>query len=156
MRSFEKRSPHFETPRMADDPPSPTKPPASDRDPRVLRRRVGAWVKARRIELGLSQGAMIRELGYVSRNSVSNIETGREGLPTKRVYDWADLLRVPRDAFFHFVRGETLEVSGATDTEPAARVSQVEADLLSSYRKLAPPAQRRVRDLVKELSRKDR
>ena len=91
---------------MADAPP-PSSPPPSDRDPRALRKRVGAWVKARRVELGLSQGAMIRELGYVSRNSVSNVETGREGLPPKRVHGWADLLQVPREAFFRFVTGET-------------------------------------------------
>lgn len=138
---------------MADDPPSPTKPPPSDHDLPALRRRVGAWVKARRMELGLSQGAMIRELGYVSRNSVSNIETGREGLPAKRVFDWADLLRVPRDAFFHFVTGETLELVEIAQPEPGARLPQDEADLLAGYRKLPISGQRRVRALVKELSR---
>ena len=141
---------------MADAIPPSTPPsvPPGDRDPRTLRRRVGAWVKARRIELGLSQGAMIRELGYVSRNSVSNIETGREGLPAKRVYDWADLLRVPRDAFFHFVTGETRTLEGTSDTEGGGRLSGAEAELLASYRRLPVGGQRRVRELVKELSKK--
>lgn len=139
---------------MDDDSPPSAKPPPSDRDPRALRRRVGAWVKARRMELGLSQGAMIRELGYVSRNSISNIETGREGLPAKRVYDWADLLRVPRDAFFHFVTGETHELGVTQEQEPGARLSPAEAEMLTAYRKLPVAGQRRVRELVKELSRK--
>lgn len=106
------------------------------------------------MELGLSQGAMIRELGYVSRNSVSNIETGREGLPAKRVYDWADLLRVPRDAFFHFVTGETLTLESKTEAEAGARLTQAEAELLAAYRKLPVAGQRRVRELVKDLGRK--
>ena len=108
------------------------------------------------MELGLSQGAMIRELGYVSRNSVSNIETGREGLPAKRLYDWADLLRVPRDAFFHFVTGETATLEASRDPDLAGRLSSGEAELVASYRKLPIAGQRRVRDLVKDLSKKDR
>lgn len=139
---------------MVDEPPPPTTPPSSDRDPRALRRRVGAWVKARRMELGLSQGAMIRELGYVSRNSVSNIETGREGLPAKRVFDWADLLRVPRDAFFHFVTGETTTLELGVEREAPGRLSPIEADLVATYRRLPVAGQRRVRELVKELAKK--
>ena len=46
--------------------------------------RVGAFVRVRREELGLSQGDIIRVLGYKSRNAVSNIEVGIEGLPAKR------------------------------------------------------------------------
>ena len=53
-------------------------------------------VRKRREALGLSQGDVIRVLGYKSRNAVSNIEVGIEGLPTKRAYAWADLLEVPR------------------------------------------------------------
>ena len=71
-----------------------------------LWKRVGAFVRARREELGLSQGDIIRVLGYKSRNAVSNIEVGIEGLPAKRAYAWADVLEVPRDAFFGFVTGE--------------------------------------------------
>jgi hypothetical protein len=57
-------------------------------------------------ELGFSQGEIIRVLGYKSRNAVSNIEVGIEGLPAKRAYAWADVLELPRDAFFRFVTGE--------------------------------------------------
>jgi transcriptional regulator with XRE-family HTH domain len=71
-----------------------------------LWKRVGAFVKARREELGLSQGEIIKALGYASRNAVSNIEVGIEGLPAKRIYAWADILEVPRDAFFRFATGE--------------------------------------------------
>jgi transcriptional regulator with XRE-family HTH domain len=113
-------------------------------------------VKARRTSLGLSQGAMIRELGYVSRNSISNVETGREGLPPKRVYAWADLLQVPREAFFRFVTGESLEptpLAGAEET-PAisgAPLDEDESALLLAYRSLDDGGRRQVRNWVREL-----
>jgi transcriptional regulator with XRE-family HTH domain len=52
---------------------------------------VGAFIKKRRLELGLSQGDICRILQYRSRNAVSNIEVGLEGLPPKRAYAWADI-----------------------------------------------------------------
>ncbi len=70
-----------------------------------LRVRVGAFVRGRRLELGLSQGDVIARLGYKSRNSVSNIELGLEGLPARRAHDWADVLEVDRDAFYRIVAG---------------------------------------------------
>jgi hypothetical protein len=49
-------------------------------------------------------------LGYKSRNAVSHIEVGIEGLPAKRAYAWANILEVPRDPFFRFVTGEAERV----------------------------------------------
>lgn len=111
---------------------------------------MGAYVRSRRETLGLSQGDIIRELGYVSRNSVSNIETGREGLPAKRVYAWADVLEVPRDAFFRFVTGETKKLE--TNGEAKASSSTLDHELLAAFRALPAKHQKRVRELVKELS----
>ena len=83
-----------------------------------LWRRIGRFVRQRREELGLTQGDIIRVLGYKSRNAVSNIEIGVEGLPTKRAYAWADLLEVSRDAFFEFVTGQRkrLDAKAVTGT----------------------------------------
>lgn len=110
---------------------------------------MGAYVKKRREELGLSQGDIINALGYKSRNAVSNIEVGIEGLPSKRIYDWADILEVPRDAFFRFATGEasTLDKSSTKATE--ARTSG-EKELLETYRTLSPKYQQRLRDQAKE------
>ncbi len=58
------------------------------RERQALRRRVGAFLSARRQELGLTQRVIADALGYVSLNSISNLETGREGLPAKRIYAW--------------------------------------------------------------------
>lgn len=131
-------------------PRKPLIPKARERQ--ALRKRVGAYLRARRQELGLSQGDITRALGYVSLNSVSNLETGREGLPAKRVYAWADILQVPRDAFFRFVTGETdaMETGKSSATPESERMSQAEADLLASYRRLPAKYQRRLRESAAE------
>ncbi len=115
-------------------------------------KRVGAFVRKRREELGLSQGDIIKILGYASRNAVSNIEVGIEGLPAKRAYAWADVLEVPRDAFFRFVTGESdrIEVPKAPAMHDGDRLSAAETELLASYRKLPPRYQRRLLDAAKE------
>lgn len=89
-----------------DGPRKPLIPKA--RECQALRKRVGACLCIPRQELGLAQGEITKALGYVSLNSVSNLETGREGFPAKRIYAWAGILRVPRDAFETLVRAESL------------------------------------------------
>jgi transcriptional regulator with XRE-family HTH domain len=119
-----------------------------------LWRRVGAFVRARREELRLSQGDIIRVLGYKSRNAVSNIEVGIEGLPAKRAYAWADVLDVPRDAFFRFVTGEVdrLDVpKGQAKQADGDRMSAAEKELLATYGRLPPKYQRRLREHAREL-----
>jgi transcriptional regulator with XRE-family HTH domain len=119
-----------------------------------LWKRVGAFVRARREELGLSQGDIIRVLGYKSRNAVSNIEVGIEGLPAKRAYAWADVLDVPRDAFFRFVTGDALRMEvpkAAARSEASERLTAAESTLLATYRRLPPKYQRRLREHAREL-----
>jgi hypothetical protein len=103
--------------------------------------------------MGLTMGDVIRALGYQNFASVWKLETGREGLPAKRVYAWADLLEVPRDQFFSFVMGEASEPPGRARTAPAdagAHLSAAEASLIATYRRLPPRYQGRVREAVKE------
>lgn len=124
------------------------------RERTALWKRIGAFVRARRNELGLSQGDIIKSLGYASRNAVSNIEVGIEGLPPKRAYAWADVLEVPRDAFFRFVTGEVeqMEVPKASAKADAGeRLTAAESALLATYRKLPPKYQRRLREQAGEL-----
>lgn len=119
-----------------------------------LWKRIGRFVRQRREELGLTQGDIIRVLGYKSRNAVSNIEIGVEGLPTKRAYAWADLLEVPRDAFFQFVTGQIERVDDAKATAKSTASEQLtaaEEELLMHYRRLPPKFQRRLREHAREL-----
>ncbi len=135
-----------------DGPRKPLIPKVRERQ--ALRKRVGAYLRARRQELGLTQGEITKALGYVSLNSVSNLETGREGLPAKRVYAWADILQVPRDAFFRFVTGESdaMETGKASGTSGGERMSQAEAELVSTYRRLPAKYQRRLRESASEFA----
>jgi transcriptional regulator with XRE-family HTH domain len=124
------------------------------KDRTELWKRVGAFVRERREALGLSQGDIIRVLGYKSRNAVSNIEVGIEGLPTKRAYAWADLLEVPRDAFFQFVTGSSESMVPAKATakpKSAEQLTAAEEELLAHYRRLPPKFQRRLREHAGEL-----
>ena len=109
-------------------------------------------MKARREELGLSQGAIIQVLGYASRNAVSNIEVGIEGLPAKRIYAWADVLEVPRDAFFRFATGEaaSMNVARKAADDDANTLTGGERELLDTYRALPPKYQRRLREQASE------
>ena len=124
-----------------------------ERERTGLWKRVGAFVSKRREELGLSQGDIIRVLGYKSRNAVSNIEVGIEGLPAKRAYAWADVLELPRDAFFRFVTGEADRVDvpkAAAKAGGGDRLTAAEGGLIATYRKLPPKYQRRLRDQAEE------
>lgn len=113
---------------------------------------MGAYVAKRREELGLSQGDIINALGYKSRNAVSNIEVGIEGLPAKRIYDWADILEVPRDAFFKFATGEISSLDKGVATGGNAHVARTngEKELLMAYRSLSPKYQQRLREVAQE------
>ena len=84
-------------------------------------------------------------------NSISNLETGREGLPAKRIYAWADILQLPRDAFFRFVTGETETMeTGKASSAAATEMTKAEAELLAAYRRLPPRYQRRLREQAGE------
>lgn len=125
------------------------------RDRTALWKRIGAFVRARREELGLSQGQIISVLGYKSRNAVSNIEVGIEGLPAKRAYAWADVLELPRDPFFRFVTGEVDQMEipkAAAKADGTDRTTVAERALLATYRKLPPKYQRRLREQADEFA----
>ena len=112
-------------------------------------------MRERREALGLSQGDIIQVLGYKSRNAVSNIEVGIEGLPAKRAYAWADVLELPRDAFFRFVTGEAdrMEVpKAAAKPDAGERFTAAEGALLATYRRLPPKYQRRLREQADEFA----
>ena len=126
----------------------------TERERTELWKRVGAFVSKRREELGLSQGDIIRVLGYKSRNAVSNIEVGIEGLPAKRAYAWADVLEIPRDAFFNFVTGQAERINlpkANAKSGRGERLAAVEMELLASYRRLPSKYQRRLREHALEL-----
>lgn len=63
----------------------------------ALYKRLGATMKARRHQLGLTQSELARELG-ISRASLASIETGRQGVSVHRLYVFAEKLGVEAKA----------------------------------------------------------
>lgn len=128
--------------------------------PDAHRKRVGAFIKQRRLELGLSQGDICRILAYRSRNAVSNIEVGIEGLPAKRAYAWADILQLPRDDFFQFVTGvrDKMEPGGGPrlNDRSGKELSRAEQELVLGYRRLSVSYQRRLKQQLDEFLILDR
>lgn len=124
------------------------------RERQTLRRRVGAFIRKRRKELGLTSGDIVRALGYKHLASVWKLEKGLEGLPPRRVYAWADILQVPRDAFFRFVTGETDRVEAPKHTGAAGtdgeRLTAAESEIVAAYRRLPAKFQRRLRENARE------
>jgi transcriptional regulator with XRE-family HTH domain len=111
--------------------------------------RVGAFVRRRREELGLSQAQVARTLGYKSVMSVSGIETGKEPLAPARAYAWAELLEVPRDALFLFVTGarDNMDLSGSA----AGELTAEERELVGYHRKLPPRYRSQLLDVARAL-----
>jgi len=98
-------------------------------------------------------------MGYRSANSITNVEAGIEGIPAKRAYAWADLLEIPRDAFFQFITGQIQDLdtssSGGTARIPAS-LAPDEKELLASYRRLTPASRALVRELASKLAAEPR
>jgi transcriptional regulator with XRE-family HTH domain len=122
------------------------------RERQAIRRRIGAFIRARRKEMGLTSGDIVRALGYKHLASVWKLEKGLEGLPTKRVFAWADILQVPRDAFFRFVTGEVdrMDMPGRAAEQTAEQLATSEVELLDAYRRLPSKYQRRLRESARE------
>jgi transcriptional regulator with XRE-family HTH domain len=123
-------------------------------DKNAQQRRVGAWMKRRRLELGLSQGGVQKRLGYQSPASVSNIEQGRTAVPTKRAYAWADVLEVDRTSFFEFVTGLRATVAAAPlkPRDNGGDLTRPEAALIACYRALPRELQGRMRAYAADLA----
>jgi len=116
------------------------------------RKRVGQFIKRRRLELNLTQVDLMRALGYGSPISVSEVELGRVGVPFKRIYQYADVLRLPRDQFTAFVMGGIQSGDGHRGGRVTDHRKQVlgpaERELLQDFRCLPANYRERVRKQI--------
>ncbi|MHB1844738.1 MAG: helix-turn-helix domain-containing protein [Deltaproteobacteria bacterium] len=125
-------------------------------DEQARRERVGAFIRRRREQLGLTQAHLREALGYRHNYSISAVENAREGLALKRIYAWADVLKLPRDDFFQFVVGTLgkLAIAGIEERPMKDRageaLSAAEQELIVNVRRLSPKYQARLRDQVAE------
>jgi transcriptional regulator with XRE-family HTH domain len=135
-------------------PTTPSRPGSNSVARAALRARVGTFVRQRRRQLGLRLVDVTRALGYKSLNAISNVESGIEGVPAKRAYAWAEVLEVPRDAFFRFVIGDTSSLDATVNnTAPnhLGPLSGTEQALIASYRRLPRPLRVQLRARAREL-----
>lgn len=51
-------------------------------------------IKARREELGMSQDALAKKVGYTDRSSIAKIESGKVDLPQSKILEIAEALRI--------------------------------------------------------------
>ena len=64
-----------------------------------LRKEAGAWLRARRIELGLSQRELAVRVNMEYYTFISQIEAGRGRIPPDRMLDWAEALEMDPKEF---------------------------------------------------------
>lgn len=123
------------------------------------RKLVGEFVRRRRQELNLSRAEMMRSLGYKSIMSLADVELGRVGVPFKRIYQYADFLRVPRDEFVRLVVGGIqgrakggFHPSGVPGVKSARQrpVTAYERGLIDDFRRLPSLYRQRVRQQIRE------
>lgn len=66
----------------------------SSSNAKIMRKRLGAYLKQLREEAGLTQRDVAEKLGYDYYTMVSQIERGLSRLPVEDLLKWAELLRV--------------------------------------------------------------
>ena len=120
---------------------------------RPIDRHVGARLRARRLELGLSQVRLADALG-VTFQQIQKYERGTNRVVASRLFDLAQILRVPVDYFFFEAPPDFL---GVVAGEPGGghRPSHRETlDLVRAYYDIEDDGLRRkLIDLVKSVSR---
>ena len=122
-------------------------------DVRPIDRHVGGRLRARRLELGLSQVSLANGLG-VTFQQIQKYERGTNRVVASRLFDLAQILRVSVDDFF---AEAPPEVFGDVAGEPGGshRPSHRETlDLVRAYYDIEDDGLRRkLIDLVKSVSR---
>jgi transcriptional regulator with XRE-family HTH domain len=103
---------------------------------------VGARVRFRRKELGLSQGKLAEKLG-ITFQQVQKYEKGVNRVGASRLADMARILSVPVSYFFEDAeRSDASEGSAATMSNVLTMAGA--ADLLRAYSRISNPALRKV------------
>ena len=78
--------------------PSVSEKPSGSEGPLELRQQAGAWLRARRSELGLSQRELALRVNMEYYTFISQIEAGRGRIPAERMRDWSLALEMdPRE-----------------------------------------------------------
>ena len=116
------------------------------------RKKVGRFICKRRRELHLTQEDVRRALGYGSPISISEVELGRVGVPFRRIFQYADVLRLPREEFAAFVMGGIQNRNGHRPPKKDGRkpvLGATEQKLVEDFRRLPRNCKTRVRQQIR-------
>lgn len=113
---------------------------------------IGARIKAKRVELSLTQRELAARLGYTDHTTLTRIEAGKVDLPQSRIGQFAQVLGVTPGYLM-----------GWEDEPPAAELGEIAASVLQrpgilkmvqDYLTLSEDDQATVRSLVASLANK--
>lgn len=123
---------------------------------------VGGRMRARRVELGMSQEKLAEALGLTFQQ-VQKYERGQNRISASRLFDVARVLDVPVAYFFEAMGGDLLErapeplvrapLPPAMTLDSESALGREMLDLVRAYHRIRDPRVRhRVQDLAKALS----
>jgi len=91
-------------------------------NPSLAAKRVGQFVRQRRLHLGLSRAQLARRLGFVLGSVVSHVERGDTRIAPQAMAEWARALEMDPVAF-----AREVAILGGTETERTADVPFIRA-----------------------------
>ena len=122
---------------------------------------IGDRIKARRLELDMSQDELARLVGYKSRSSINKIEKGENDIPQSKIAAFAAALETtpeylmgwdsstPEPSPSYYVDPETAELADRLKNQPGMRM------LFDASRKASPKDLEIAANLLKQLKGED-
>lgn len=120
-----------------------------ERTANAIDRKLGARVRARRLEIGMSQ-ERLAELTRVTFQQIQKYEKGMNRIAASRLMDIADALKVPASALLDGLRSGNSKSESPADIAGALSVPGAH-DLVRSYAGMPVKVRRRILSLVKAM-----
>ena len=108
--------------------------------------KMGARIRQRREELGITQEDLAFSVGYKSRASINKIELGKTDIGQMMIIDIAETLHIPTN----YITDVDTPVNDILNCK-LPRLLPDEQQLLSDYRNFNDEGQEKVRDYVTDL-----
>ena len=105
-------------------------------------------IRARRIELHMTQQELAMKLGYKSTSTIAKIEAGRSDIPQSKIVAFANAL----DTTAGKLMGWTAKHKGTADVPDTAILDVQEAALLAEFRRLNEDGKLKVFEYIGDLA----
>ena len=105
-------------------------------------------IRARRIELHMTQQELAMKLGYKSTSTIAKIEAGRSDIPQSKIVAFANAL----DTTAGKLMGWTAKEKGTADVPDTAILDVQEAALLAEFRRLNEDGKLKVFEYIGDLA----